>query len=85
MMWQRMLLLSLLVFGLCACLQKKPPLEAQSSVSLCEILKQKIEVNSIQADDPATMKRKNAGDQALLLQEYNSYDCPEIVDSAPPP
>lgn len=84
-MWQKICTLSLLMVSLTACGPKAPPSPVETNASLCQILKQKIEAENYNTTDPATMKRKNAVDQAKLLKEYGSYSCPEIVDSAPPP
>lgn len=85
-MWQRIMTISLLSAGLVAChAQQVPPSATETNASLCQMLKQKIDAPDYESTDPTTMKRKNATDQAKLLQEYDSYSCPEIVDSTAPP
>ncbi len=64
--------------------KKNPPIEG-TNASLCEVLRQKVEAQDYRYQDPATMKRKNAADQAKEVKEYDSYSCPEILDSAPSP
>ena len=40
-----------------------PPIEG-TNASLCEVLRQNVEAPDYRYQDPATMKRKNAADQA---------------------
>ena len=84
-MWQKIMVLGALSLGLIACHTDNDSLPIENNASLCEMLKEKISAENYQNTDPATMKRKNPVDQAKLLKEYDSYSCPEIVDSAPPP
>jgi hypothetical protein len=67
----------------CKTKTNQPPVG--TNASMCEMLKQKVEAEDYNSVDPATMKRKNPTDQAKLVKEYDSYSCPEIVDSAPSP
>ena len=68
----------------CKTKTNQPPMGG-TNASLCEILKQKVEAQDYNNVDPATMKRKNPTDQAKEVKEYDSYSCPEILDSAPSP
>ncbi len=82
-----MLTMCILSLGVAGChnVENKEPAGVGANPTMCEILKQ----NVIKADywdtDPSTMKRKNAVDQAKSVKEYNSYNCAEVVDSAPNP
>lgn len=82
---RKIMILSLLSpLALVACHnQSNPP--PDNSASLCSILKQKVQAENYQTTDPNTMQRKNVTDQARLVKEYDSYGCPEIIDSAPLP
>lgn len=83
-MW-RIITLSLLGLAAMGCQTEEKPL-LESKASLCEMLRQKIEAqNYYLTNDPVTMKRKNAVDQAQLEKEYDTYNCPEIIDEAPSP
>lgn len=75
--------LSLLVLVAAGCHSNDPP--PNPNASLCQMLRSKLITDTYQTTDPATMVRKNAGDQAKLMREYESYGCPEAIDSAPLP
>ncbi len=83
-MWYKILTILLISFSLTACdTQEEGPPDTTSS--LCAMLKPKVSSDNYKETDLATMKRKNPTDQAKLMNEYNSYSCPEILDQAPPP
>lgn len=85
-MWRRMMTLSVLSISLVACHSNKnvEPTDG-SNASLCAMLKQQLQTNTYENNDLATMKRKNATDQAQLAKQYDSYNCAEILDSGPLP
>ncbi len=84
-MWKKISFLVFLTVMLAGC-TTKPSANPDSVASLCQILRNRIEAFG-QDTTPYmdTMKRKNPADQAELLREYYSYDCPVIVDFTPPP
>jgi len=84
-MWAKIIAIGMLPFILVACHSAKTPESQENTASICAMLKPKVESENYQTVDQSTMKRKNAGDQAKLVKEYESYGCPEILDAAPPP
>jgi hypothetical protein len=86
-MWKRSPFLLCLIVILSSC-STKPPDNPDSIASLCQVLRNRIAAADGDHDSSQfmdTMKRKNPVDQAELMREYYSYDCPVIVDFTPPP
>lgn len=81
---RRIFLFCVMLMILTACASRQPDAttttDPASAASMCEILKQQLSASNYQDYDQATMKRKNAGDQARIVQEYNAYGCPEIIE-----
>ncbi len=84
-MRKRIFFLLFLVVFLASCNSSTPPNTPSNLASLCQILRTRLEAVNFETQDQSTMKRKNPVDQAELLREYYSYDCPGIVDFTPPP
>jgi hypothetical protein len=84
-MWKRTIVLASIAITAACHHQENLPPQVESQASLCEILKQKVEAEPYDTNDPATMKRKNAVDEAKQIKEYKAYGCPEILDEAPSP
>ncbi len=78
-MWARIFLLSLVVITLTACHLNEEPPPADGSGNLCQMLRQQLEKQIYKDYDPNTMERKNPGDEARQIQEYENYHCPEIT------
>jgi len=75
--------LSVLALSLTGCHSNDPP--PNPNASLCQMIRQKLIAGTYENTDPTTMKRKNAGDEAKTMREYEAYGCPEAIDSAPLP
>lgn len=78
-MWLRIILIAIISTFLTACQSGKEQPPADSASSICQILRGQLEEQVYKDYDENTMKRKNPADQAKLMQEYNSYECPEIT------
>lgn len=82
-MFKKLIGLCLLLMLLTSCRSNDPP--PDSSAALCQMLRPKLEASIYQNTDPTTMHRKTATDEAKQMKEYESYGCPEAIDSAPLP
>lgn len=84
-MLKKFFLALLILIFLPSCTSSKPVNSPDTLASLCQILRTKIEASNYETQDQSTMKWRNPVDQARLIREYYSYDCPGMLDFAPPP